>query len=222
MTEYFQKNLFKDISMEEYKGLLACLDARARQFRPGDTICDYGKGFNDIGIIGKGGASVVRFEWNGARTILERLGPQDIFGYLLSCDGSNHAGISVTADSPCKVLFIHYAALSSPCAKACRRHQQLIQNLLNMISGRALNLSRRVEVLSQRTIREKLMCYFLQMAGQAKSSCFRLPFTMVELADYLCVDRSAMTRELKRMKDEHLIEIHRPNVQLLQDYARFE
>ena len=78
MTEYFQKNLFKDISMEEYKRLLTCLDGRSKQFRAGETICDYDQGFNDIGIIGKGTASVVRYEFNGARTILERLGPQDI------------------------------------------------------------------------------------------------------------------------------------------------
>jgi len=83
-----------------------------------------------------------------------------------------------------------------------------------MISGRALNLSRRVEVLSQRTIREKLMCYFLQLAGQADSPSFSLPFTMVDLADYLSIDRSAMTRELGRMKKEHLIEIDKRRVHL--------
>ena len=214
MTEYFQKNLFKDISMEEYKRLLTCLDGRSKQFRAGETICDYDQGFNDIGIIGKGTASVVRYEVNGARTILERLGPQDIFGHLLSYEGSENAGISVVSDSACDVLFIHYATISSPCTKACTYHHQLTQNLLDMISERALNLSRRVEVLSQRTIREKLMCYFLQLAAQAKSSSFRLPFTMVDLADYLSIDRSAMTRELKRMKEERIIEMDKRSVRL--------
>ena len=83
-----------------------------------------------------------------------------------------------------------------------------------MISERALNLSRRVEVLSQRTIREKLMCYFLQLAAHPKSSSFRLPFTMVDLADYLSIDRSAMTRELKRMKEERIIEMDKRSVRL--------
>lgn len=214
MTEYFQKNLFKDITMEEYKSLLTCLDGRTKLFRTGETICDYSKGFHDIGIIGKGSASVVRYEFNGARTILERLGVQDIFGHLLSYDGSKNAGISVVCDSACDVLFIHYHTISSPCTKACSYHHQLTQNLLDMISERALNLSRRVEVLSQRTIREKLVCYFLQLAAQTKSSSFRLPFTMVDLADYLSIDRSAMTRELKRMKEEHLIEIEKRSVRL--------
>lgn len=214
MTEYFQKNLFKNISMEEYKSLLTCLDGRARHFQSGETICDYDAGFHDIGIIGRGSASVVRYEWSGARTILERLGPQDIFGHLLSYDGGGHAGVSVVSDSACDILFIHYATISSPCTKACTHHHQLTQNLLDMISERALNLSRRVEVLSQRTIREKLLCYFFQLAAQTKSSSFTLPFTMVDLADYLSIDRSAMTRELKRMKEEHIIELDKRLVRL--------
>lgn len=215
MTEYFQKKLFKDISIEEYKQLLSCLDGRTKEFKAGETICDYEEGFHDIGIIGRGAASVVRYEYNGARTILERLGPQDIFGHLLSYKGSEQTGISVVCDTGCDVLFIHYATISSPCAKACSRHTQLTQNLLDLISERALNLSRRVEVLSQRTIREKLICYFLQLAANEKSPSFSLPFTMVDLADYLSIDRSAMTRELKRMKEEQIIELDRRSVRLL-------
>lgn len=215
MTEYFQKNLFKDISIDEYKKLLGCLDGRTKQFKTGETICDYDESFREIGIIGKGSASVVRYEYNGARTILERLGSQDIFGHLLSYENSEHGGISVVCDSPCDILFIHYATISSPCTKACTHHHQLTQNLLNLISERALNLSRRVEVLSQRTIREKLICYFMQLAAQTRTSTFHLPFTMVDLADYLSIDRSAMTRELKRMKEEQLIEIDKRSVRLL-------
>ncbi|MCC8027768.1 MAG: Crp/Fnr family transcriptional regulator [Clostridium sp.] len=215
MTEYFQKNLFKDISIDEYKSLLTCLNARTKQFKPGSTICDYDQGFHDIGIIGTGSASVVRYEFNGARTILEKLEPQDIFGHLLSYEGSEHAGISVISDSLCSIMFIQYATVGAPCHKACAHHHQLTQNLLDLISERALSLSRRVEVLSQRTIREKLICYFMQLASQAKSSTFQLSFTMVDLADYLSIDRSAMTRELKRMKEENLIQMDRKTVRLL-------
>lgn len=216
MIEYFQKNLFKNISAEEYRHLLVCLGGRTKQFQAGETICDYDKGFHEIGIIGKGSASVVRYEFNGARTILERLGPQDIFGHLLSYEGSEHAGICVVCDAPCDVLFIQYGTISSPCAKSCPRHHQLTQNLLDLISERALSLSRRVEVLSQRSIREKLMCYFMQLATQAKGPSFQIPFTMVDLADYLSIDRSAMTRELKRMKEDKLICMDKKRVRLLE------
>ena len=114
---------------------------------------------------------------------------------------------ALSATAPVTFFFIHYATIGSPCTKSCAHHHQLTQNLLDLISERALNLSRRVEVLSQRTIRERLICYFMQLAAQAKASSFSLPFTMVDLADYLSIDRSAMTRELKRMKEEGLIEM---------------
>lgn len=214
MTEYFQKNLFYNISLEEYKHLLSCLDAHERHFTDEETICTYDT-FHSIGILGKGNALVVRYEINGARTILERLEPQDIFGHLLSAYQKNPlSGISVVSDGPCDVLFINYDGISRPCAKACTYHHQLIQNMLTLISEKAVDLSERVEVLSQRTIREKLTCYFLQLAGRVKSETFNLPFTMVDLADYLSIDRSAMTRELKRMKDEGIIEVNRRQIRI--------
>ena len=83
-----------------------------------------------------------------------------------------------------------------------------------MISDRALHLSQRVEVLSQRSIREKLICYFLQLAGNQNSQEFSLPFTMVDLADYLSIDRSAMTREMKHMKEDGLIEVEKKRIRL--------
>ena len=215
MSDYYQTSLFKDISIEEYKRLLSCLEAREKKFEAGETVCSYDPGFGDLGIIGTGTACVVRYEYNGARTILERLGPQDLFGRMLSYDCREQAGVNVVCESPCSILFLKYGCISATCTKACAHHHQLIQNLLNLISERALNLSRRVEVLSQRTIREKLMCYFYQLSSQAKSAVFSLPFSMVDLADYLSIDRSAMTRELKRMKDEGLVEMDRRRVRLL-------
>ncbi len=214
MTEYFQKKLFHNISLEEYKHLLGCLSAREKHFLSGETICTYDGDFRSIGILGRGEALVVRYEINGARTILERLEPQDIFGHLISYQKNPLNGVSVVCDQPCDVLFINYDGISQPCTKACSYHHQLIQNMLDMISEKAMSLSARVEVLSQRTIREKLICFFLQLAGRENSTSFKLPFTMVDLADYLSIDRSAMTRELKHMKNEGLLDIDRKNIRL--------
>ena len=215
MNEYFQKNLFKDISIEEYQHLLPCLGARTKKFTAGETVCSYDSSFHQLGILGSGAASVVRYEYNGARTILERLGPQDLFGQIMGGGVCSQEGVSVVCDIPCEVMFLEYSKISAPCTKACTYHHQLTRNLLELISEHALSLSRRVEVLSQRTIREKLLCYFNQLACQSKSSCFRLPFTMVDLADYLSIDRSAMTRELKRMKEDQLVEMDKKTVHLL-------
>ncbi len=215
MTDFFQKNLFKNISLEEYRHLISCMGGRTKTFHSDETICCYDSDSQEIGIMGRGRASVVRFEYNGARTILERLGPQSIFGSMLSYGSSDQTGVNVICDTECEVLFLKYDRISASCSNACPFHHQLTRNLLDLLSGRAQDLSRRVEVLSQRTIRDKLMCFFSQQAVHFGSSTFQLPFTMVDLADYLSIDRSAMTRELKKMKNEKLVEIDRKSVRLL-------
>ena len=93
------------------------------------------------------------------------------------------------------------------CEKACAHHSRLVENMFHIMTEKAAALSERVEVLSRRSIREKLLCYFGLLAGQRQKPSFQLPFSLSALADYISADRSAMMRELKKMKDEHLVEV---------------
>ena len=115
-------------------------------------------------------------------------------------------------ETDCVVVFLPQERLTSPCGKACACHKQLLENLLGLMSQKAFDLSERVEVLSCRTIREKLLCYFRICAGQNQSLSFTLPFSLSDLADYICSDRSAMMRELKRLREEGFLEISGRNV----------
>lgn len=213
--EYYQEKLFFKISKEEFASMRVCLSAREMTFHSGDTIASFGSGKKHVGILASGLASTVRYELNGSRTILERLGPQDIFGEVFSFQNTQYESMSVICDKDCSVLFFDYDHILSPCSKVCPCHQQLIQNMLQIISEKAILLGERVEVLSKRSIREKLVCYFFHLAEKAGSNQLTIPFTMVDLADYLSVDRSAMTRELKKMKDSGLIAMEHRHVTLL-------
>lgn len=213
--EFYQKKLFHNISYEEYESMRVCLSAREVSFSAGETICSFGDVVKHVGILASGSASTIRYEANGSRTILERLGTQDIFGEVLTFQNSFYESIFVVCDSDCRVLFFDYDHILLPCSKVCACHHQLIQNMLQIISDKAILLSERVEVLSKRTIREKLLCYFYHLSKQFTRQTFPLPFTMVDLADYLSVDRSAMTRELKRMKEDGLLTVEKRTVHLL-------
>lgn len=214
MNNYHGK-LFHKISIEEYNNMYSCLSAVKKTFPSGSTICHFGDGPKHVGIVCSGTASTIRYEARGSRTILERLGPQDIFGEVLSFQNTIYESIFVVCDTDCEVLFFNYDHILAPCSKVCPCHQQMIQNMLQIISEKAILLGERVEVLSKRSIREKLSCYFLRLSAQNGSSDIIIPFSMVDLADYLSVDRSAMTRELKKMKNEELISMERRRVQLL-------
>ena len=113
--------------------------------------------------------------------------------------------MEVVCRTPCDVLFIDYPHMLKRCEHACGHHSVLVQNMLRLMNDKAQALSQRVDVLSRRSIREKLLCYFRQLSKKAGSNTFVLPFSLSTLADYIATDRSAMMRELKRLREEGIV-----------------
>ena len=203
--DYSETLLFQCVSAHDCSRMLECMKAQKRSFYAGEEIYSFDTARKSVGILLNGQAAVVRYEYNGTRSILENLSPKSIFGEDLSFIPSGDSCIAVVCQTDCQVLFID----------ACSCHTQLIRNLLQLLSDKTRALSERVEVLSQRSIREKLMCYFMQLAAGKNSNTFELPFTMIDFADFLSVNRSAMIRELGKMKKDGLIQISRRTVTLL-------
>ena len=202
--ELRQSPLFQNISHEEYLRMLVCFQAVQRSFQAEDLIYDFSAPRTDaVGVIERGTASVIRIDSQGVSTVLEELGPGGVFGRTLAFDSMGEDSLEVVCRTPCDVLFIDYPHIMKRCEKACTHHSVLVQNMLQLMLEKAQALSERVDVLSRRTIREKLLCYFRHMAG--KAGTFVLPFSLSTLADYIATDRSAMMRELKKLKEEGLV-----------------
>ena len=205
--ELEQSPLFENISYEEYRRMLTCFQAVQRSFRPEELIYDFdGPKKDAVGIVERGEAALIRIYEDGVATVMETLGPGGVFGRTLAFAASGHDSLEVVCRTPCDVLFIDYAHILKRCENACTHHSLLVQNMLRLMSDKAQNLSRRVDVLSRRSIREKLLCYFRQLSEQTGSLSFTLPFSLSTLADYIATDRSAMMRELKRLRTEGLIQ----------------
>ena len=198
--------LFQDISYEEYSRLLTCFQAVQKSFRSDDLIYDFSSPQNDaVGIVERGCAALIRIDEEGVATVMEELGPGGVFGRTLAFAGASGDSLQVVCRTPCDVLFIDYPHILKRCEHACNRHSVLVQNMLRLMSDKAQALSQRVDVLSRRSIREKLLCYFRQLSERAGSNTFTLPFSLSTLADYIATDRSAMMRELKRLREEGAI-----------------
>ena len=198
--------LFQDISYEEYRSLLTCFQAVQKSFRSDDLIYDFSSPKNDaVGIVERGCAALIRIDEEGVATVMEELGPGGVFGRTLAFAGSSGDSLQVVCRTPCDVLFIDYPHILKRCENACNHHSVLVQNMLRLMSDKAQALSQRVDVLSRRSIREKLLCYFRQLSERAGSNTFTLPFSLSTLADYIATDRSAMMRELKRLREEGAI-----------------
>ena len=198
-------SLFEGIREQECQSMMDCFGVQLRQFGVGQTIFEYGSGNDQVGILQNGKASLVRMDQEGSRTVLEHLEPGSVFGEMMAfpCVGTDR--IWVQCDGDCTAAFIRYDQITKRCEKACEHHSRLVENMFGLMRKKAMALSERVEVLSRRTIREKLSASFLLQALKAGSRIFDLPFSYSVLGDYICADRSAMMRELRKMKEDGLL-----------------
>ena len=197
--------LFRDITYEEYRRMLPCFQAVGRSYQAEELIYNFADaGRDDVGVIERGTAALIRIDEEGVATVMEELGPGGVFGRNLAFAGSAGDSLEVVCRAPCEVLFIDYPHILRRCENACACHSTLVQNML-LMADKAQALSERIDVLSRRSIREKLLCCFRQLAGRAGGSSFTLPFSLSVLADYIAADRSAMMRELKRLREEGVV-----------------
>jgi len=204
--EWGNSPLFQSISYEEYQRMMVCFQAVQKSFRPEDTIYDFSVlKNNSVGIIEHGTAQLIRIDEEGVSTVMEELGPGGVFGRTLAFAGLGEDSLEVVCRTPCDVVFIDYPHILKRCENACTHHSILVQNMLRLITDKAQALSERVDVLSRRSIRDKLLCYFRQLSDKAHSRTFTLPFSLSTLADYIATDRSAMMRELKRLREEEIV-----------------
>ena len=218
--EYSALSIFHDITNAEVDAMIQCFRMRRGEFAPGQTICVYGESGGEVGVLLRGEAELVRFDYAGTRTILERLETGGVFGEALAFTPTLGDCVEVVSDRNSEVLFMEYEHIMKRCERACTHHSKLVRNMFRLVADQTRRLSRRVEGLSRRSIRDKLQCYFRIRSLDAGGDTFALPFTLSALADYISTDRSAMMRELKKMKEEGLLRVDGRQVTLLEPFPR--
>lgn len=183
----------------------SCSKVLEKSFKKGEVITTYIAKRNQFCLLVSGEAILVRYDFNGNRTIVEHFSSGDIFGEIFYSISTNNE-LFVEAKNNCKVMFFSYNNIQNMCDKKCEVHNNLIKNLPSLFLNEIIDLNMRIELLSKRTIREKLLGYFTIISAQNMSKSFTIPFSLTDLADYLSVDRSAMMRELSILKSEKIID----------------
>ncbi|MDD4120664.1 MAG: Crp/Fnr family transcriptional regulator [Clostridia bacterium] len=199
--------LFEGILEKDVLPLLSCLTFKEREYSPGETILAEGDRVDSVGLIISGRAHISMNDFWGNRSIVADLSPGDIFGevYALS-GGTSLSGVEVVAYQPSEILFLNFKRMITVCSSACDYHNRLISNLLKIIGEKNLMITEKMRCLTKRSTREKLLSYFSLESKKQGNNQITIPFNRQELADYLSIDRSAMSSELSRMKDEGIIE----------------
>lgn len=208
-------DLFADIGEDDLSFLLQCLDATVKTYPKDSIIFLSGSKVNQIGILLSGQLQVIREDIAGNRSILTEINPGELFAEAFVCAEVEKSPVTVLATTPCEVLMIQFRYIFQSCHAACEFHSKLIENMMLILASKNMQLTTKIRVLSQRTTREKIMEYLFIQAERAERKQFTIPFSRNELADFLCVDRSAMSRELSRMQDDGLIKYDKNKFELL-------
>ena len=211
-----QNILFNGVDESDCKRMMSCFNTEVKKYRAGSKIADFSRSTDKVGIMLSGKAVMVRYDINGVRTIVETLGEQGIFGEFFTFAGTHRSSVEIIADTDCEVMFFRREEILKRCENACRCHSMVVENLLMLMSEKTISLSERIEVLSQRSIEDKLIS-FLQITedNTPKGDTPQIPFSTTALSDYLCVNRSSLQREIARLKQEGVISVSKRKFRLV-------
>ncbi|GHV57605.1 Crp/Fnr family transcriptional regulator [Deltaproteobacteria bacterium] len=207
--------LFAGVAEADLGALLRCLAAVKKRFPKGGFIWAEGNRAGLVGLTLSGAVHVLREDFWGGRLILGRVEPGGLFGESFACAGSGRLPVSVQAAEESEVLFLDCRKILAPCASACAFHARVVRNLARILAEKNILLTRKLEHITRPTTREKLLSYLSEEARRAGGDSFDIPFTRQELADYLAVDRSALSGVLSKMRADKLLRCRRGHFELL-------
>lgn len=198
--------LFRDMTLEDIQAILPCLESKTRSISKGGPVFLEGEPARWVGVLLAGAAQVVQDDYYGNRSVLSILQPGDTFGEAFSCAGISAMPVSVMALTDCEILLLDCSRVMTTCSHSCHFHTRLIQNLLKGMALKNLAFTEKIRHMSKKTTREKLLSYLLQQAKKQGAAAFTIPYDRQGLADYLGVERSAMSAELGKLKKAGLLD----------------
>ncbi len=207
--------LFRGLAPHEISAVLGCISANRQSYSKHSFVIRAGETVTRAGIVLRGELHIVREDFWGNQTIHAICRPADLFGEVFACLPNHTADVSVLAKQDTEVLYLDMQHLLTFCSNSCAFHNRLIHNYVTVLAQKNRVLSQKIRHCTQRTIRGKVLSYLSEQAVLSGSTTFRIPFNRQQLADYLSVDRSALSAELSRLQTEGKLRFHRNQFTLL-------
>lgn len=209
--------LFARISEKELITMLTCLRAQIITAEKGKVILHQGDPAKQFGVLLSGSANIVHVGETGNHIIIANVKPDETFAETFACAEFDALPVSVIANEPCTMLMLEHSRVVTGCRNGCTMHSRLVTNLLKILAKKNLVLNQKLQIVMQRTTREKLLLYLQTERKKAESNCFTIPFDRQGLADYLGVERSAMSAELSRMQKSGILRYCRNEFEFLSE-----
>ena len=209
-----KSQLFSGVAEDEIEAMLDCLSAELRTYQKGSYVLHQGEYLHHITVLVAGSLLIQKDDFWGNRSIVNKINVGEMFGEAYVAPGSEALLNDVIATEDSAIIFFDVHKILTTCSSACRFHAIVIQNLFYAISVKNRSLVQKLGHMSRRTTREKLLSYLSEQAKKQGTSSFEVPFNRQQLADFLSVDRSAMSNELCKLRDEGLLSFERNRFQL--------
>ena len=206
--------LFDGMSLEEANAMMECLDGHVISRDKGTAIFVEGSHANRFGVVLSGSLVVVKDGLDGKRVIIKRIGEKELVAAAQAFSGAKIMRVRVEADAPSRVLILNAERVGSPCCNGCAFHARLVRNIMRIISAKTLELNAKIEILSHRTTEDRLLAYLHAFAERCGKSEFDIPFDRQQLADFLCVERSALSAEISRLAHAGSFDCHKNHFKL--------
>lgn len=197
--------LFAGMTCEEIISMTGCLSMSVSSYSKNQRVLSFGETTHELGLVLEGAVTIVKEDYWGNSNILSKILPGQVFAETYACCGAMPLRVDVVAEHGAKIAFLDVRKILTTCDLGCRFHERLIHNLLSVLAEKNLMMNEKLTHITQRTTREKLISYLTAQAEKQGNDTFSIPFNRQQLADYLSVDRSAMSAELCRMRDEGLL-----------------
>ena len=196
-------DLFEHIENSDILELLQCIGIKTKKFKKNSYILKTNSKIDFLGVIIDGKVLIKKTDHKGNSIEIDKLNINDIFGHNIVCCGLNKSPVDITAQTDCEVLFLPFEKVVTPCEKLCKYHIQLIKNVMKMVSKRNSILNNQIDIIGQKSIREKILAFLNTYKTEDK--IFSVPYSREEMAKFLCTDRCALSRELSRMQKEGIL-----------------
>jgi CRP-like cAMP-binding protein len=197
--------------------MLSCLGASLRSFAKDETIYFEGDTVAEIGVVASGKLHLVKNDIWGNCSIVTEIIPPGMFAEAIVCSGIGRLPVSVIAKEDSEIMFVDYKRIVTNCSSACAFHSKLIRNMISILAQKNVMMSVKMEHITKRTTRGKLLSYLMEQARQRSSRIFDIPYNRQELADYLSVERSALSAEMSKLKSEGIIDYQKNHFKLLKE-----
>lgn len=219
MDEYSEvlrkTGLFKGLDENDVKKAITCLEYKIKKVSKGAIVLDLEENVSSLGIVLSGGVQVSKLDISGDKMINATIEAGGIFAETFLCAGIKKSPVIVTAISDSDIMFLDFKRVTTTCGNACLYHGKLIENMLGILANKNIMLNEKIDILTKKNTREKIMTFLQIQSKQQGSKLFKIPFNREELANFLAVDRSALSRELSEMQKEGLIRFKKDEFTLI-------